>query len=388
VSGKVGGAGHSSVKPRATVADLLARETTAAHLVQQEFSSLAFAVAGIWPPGLSVLVGPPKMRKSMLVLQLLIGIAAGGRVLGGKRPTNDGRTCVYAALEDGPRRLHSRLLAMCADDRAGLDQLHIVHDWPALTEGGADLAAELFAERPGSVLVLDTLARLRGDEQTEGTAYERDVRLLAGLQSMVEQAGGYMMLVHHTRKAASSDWLDRASGSLGLTGTADAIWLLDGERDTDEAVLHVAGRDLPADLKLPLRFDVPPLSWVEIEAEELTVGRLRETMGLTAESRGKRSGPPSAEEALAIVRGLVGVSAVVNIADLTKLAGRKGVSAAQVEAALGAMGMERVRNHGREYVHWPKRSQESRRIERCWCGQPVHVYSENGEPLCEAHSNK
>ena len=56
--------------------------------------------------------------------------------------------------------------------------------------------------------------------------------------------GAGVLGVHHTRKMHSDDWLDQVSGTNGLTGAADYILMLQRERKSDEAVLHVTGRDI------------------------------------------------------------------------------------------------------------------------------------------------
>jgi len=64
-----------------------------------------------------------------------------------------------------------------------------------------------------------------------------------------------VVAVHHDRKRNGQvedvDWLDRFTGSRGITATAQTLMLLDAKRGESQGVLHVAGRDIEtADLEL------------------------------------------------------------------------------------------------------------------------------------------
>ena len=48
-----------------------------------------------------------------------------------------------------------------------------------------------------------------------------------------------------TRKAASEDFVDDLSGTLGLAGSADYVLVLRRPRQSDQATLQVTGRDAP-----------------------------------------------------------------------------------------------------------------------------------------------
>ena len=52
--------------------------------------------------------------------------------------------------------------------------------------------------------------------------------------------------VHHIRKQNDSDVFNKVSGTTGLTGSADATFVLEKEkRASDTAKLYVTGRDTP-----------------------------------------------------------------------------------------------------------------------------------------------
>ena len=54
-----------------------------------------------------------------------------------------------------------------------------------------------------------------------------------------------MVVVHHIRKQGDSDAFNKVSGTTGLTGSADATFVLEKEhRASDTAKLYAIGRDI------------------------------------------------------------------------------------------------------------------------------------------------
>jgi hypothetical protein len=84
-----------------------------AWLDAQEFTPLEYAVDGIIPEGLGLLVAPPKKGKSWLVGNVGLAVASGGLALGAIRVIQ--RPVLYLALEDGHKRLQNRFRRMLAD---------------------------------------------------------------------------------------------------------------------------------------------------------------------------------------------------------------------------------------------------------------------------------
>ena len=117
---------------------------------------------------------------------------------------------------------------------------------------------ELLKDRPATRLVIiDTLVRF-GNWRLGN--YQIDYRELAKFKDIADRYHIALILVLHERKCGAKDWLDRASGSPGLTGVPDTIIRLDRQRSQDEATLFISGRDL-ADTEIPVRFDRHTCSW-------------------------------------------------------------------------------------------------------------------------------
>ena len=105
---------------------------TAKELQGTHFPPVSWVVHDLVPEGLTLLAGKPKLGKSWLALQIGLGVATGGEVLG--RPVEQG-TVLYAAMEDDYRRLKSRL-GKCAGGLAAVARdLLLTTEWPRLDAG-------------------------------------------------------------------------------------------------------------------------------------------------------------------------------------------------------------------------------------------------------------
>jgi AAA domain len=229
----------------------------AATLMDQEFSATKFALPGLIPEGLTLLVGKSKLGKSWLVLQIMLAIANGTEVL--SIPTEKG-SVLYAALEDSPKRLQSRLELLLGDGQAPTG-LEFITAMRRLDAGGLiDLTAWLDEHSDARLIVLDTLARVRPISRQTSGVYDQDTAALAPLQHLALERGVAILVVHHTRKAAAEDAVDAVNGSTGLAGVSDAILVLQRARGEADAKLHVTGRDIE-EREVGLRFDSTSGVW-------------------------------------------------------------------------------------------------------------------------------
>lgn len=211
---------------------------SAAWLSTQLLPPVEYVVPGVIPEGLTLLVAPPKVGKSWMVLGIALAAAVGGHVFGAI-PV-DRRPVLYLALEDGPRRLQSRMRALGIDH--GPDGLMFL---PRLDTPAA-AAIQAFLDRHGPdkpLVILDTLGKIRG---TYGgnDAYGHDYTQMSALKDLVDaMPGSSLVVVHHTNKGEKTDFLDSVSGTQGLAGAADSILAIKRNRGTGDATLHVTSRD-------------------------------------------------------------------------------------------------------------------------------------------------
>lgn len=207
-------------------------------LSRQTFPALEYVVPGILPEGLSILVAPPKAGKSWLVLSIGLAAADGAAVLGSIPVTK--RPVLYLALEDGPRRLQQRMKTLGIDygpaNLAFLTSLEVAAD--------ETIRAYLDRHRDEKPLViLDTLGKIRGT-YAGNDRYGHDYSQMSALKDLVDAVpGSSLLVVHHTRKSQSEDFLDSVSGTQGIAGAADSVLAIKRPRGTDEGTLYVTSRD-------------------------------------------------------------------------------------------------------------------------------------------------
>lgn len=222
--------------------DVLAGMRNGTWLDAQRFPPLAWTVSGIIPEGFGLLVAPPKAGKSWLVAGIGLAAATGGIALGWLRV--DQRPVLYLALEDGHRRLQDRFRKIIANQPIPEDMNVIVR---AQAHEVIPMITEFLARQSGPALViLDTLGKVKPPKASYEDSYQADYRLGSRLKEAVDAStGSTLLVVHHSRKAESADFVDAVSGTQGIAGSADFVLVLSRRRHEDEAVLSVTGRDIP-----------------------------------------------------------------------------------------------------------------------------------------------
>jgi AAA domain-containing protein/IclR-like helix-turn-helix domain-containing protein len=235
-------------KPVATI--------TAAELLTKRLPALRSAAPGILPEGLGILAGRPKIGKSWLGLDFAVAVAGGGKVLG-KISAEQGDV-LYLALEDGERRLQSRLGALVDAAPAGLE---FATAWSRLDEGGLELLDRWLGSHPNARLVMiDTLKRVRPRGRRDAGLYDQDYEALGPLADLAKKHGVCILVIHHTRKAGADDPLELVSGSFGLSGAVDSVLVLKRDRGRADAVLAIVDRD-QGDQELALEWDAGTFTW-------------------------------------------------------------------------------------------------------------------------------
>jgi hypothetical protein len=94
------------------------------------------------------------------------------------------------------------------------------------------------------LVVIDTLARVKAKTFSKGTAYDLDNELLRKLQHLAITNGVCIVLITHLSKASQDYNYDKITGSVGLQGMTDAMWLLDRGDNSPNASIIGRGRDI------------------------------------------------------------------------------------------------------------------------------------------------
>ena len=229
---------------------------TAAELMRKTFPEPRWAVPGILPEGLNILAGKPKSGKSILALNLGVSSPLGGFALG-QIPVEKGAV-VYLALEDTERRLQGRLRQMLCEEGAPAN-LHLFTKWPRMGAGGLELLEAKIQEiQDVRLVIIDTLQKFRKPMRSNGNLYQEDYETVAQIKDVADRLGVCILLIHHLRKAQADDPFDTLSGSLGLTGGADGILVM--ERSKGNTILHVTGRDVE-EAEYAIELDRQMLAW-------------------------------------------------------------------------------------------------------------------------------
>jgi predicted transcriptional regulator len=230
-------------------------------------------VPGLLPEGLTVLAGKPKIGKSMLSLNLSVSISTGGIALG--QVSVEQKDVLYLALEDTPRRIQDRISTILHGSSPS-GRLNFAFAWPKMDGTGLEELDRWLVEHPDAgLVVIDTLARIRGPKRNGSTLYDADYDDLCRIKSIADQHHITIVLLHHLRKAGADDILDLVSGSTGLTAAADTVAVLKRERARADAILYITGRDVE-DKELALRFDNSSASFVLLgDAEEYRISKER-----------------------------------------------------------------------------------------------------------------
>lgn len=213
-------------------------------------------VEDLLPVGLTVLAGSPKLGKSWLALQLCCCVAEMKPFLG--RQTAEGAV-LYLDLEGSPIRLQDRLSQLGFGYPRYLD---VAHKSPKTDENGFLHSLGDWYEQCDPIprlVVIDTIVRVKGAGQRGKNAYENDSDIFAPLQEFALKNGIAIVCVTHLKKndrfsGTEQDWLERISGSMGLSGISDNIWGLFRKRGENTAFFRTSSRDVEAG-DMVLRFE-------------------------------------------------------------------------------------------------------------------------------------
>ncbi len=238
---------------------------SAADLMQRQFREPRWAVPNLLPEGAGVLAGKPKSGKSWLVLDWAVAVAAGSVAMG-NLPCEPGDVLLIA-LEDTERRLQGRLRAVLQGDPAPT-RLTIANRWRRADDGGLeDIRAWLALHPDARLVVIDTLALIRGKPDRDAGVYASDYAAAAALKAVADDHGVALLMLHHQRKEGTSDPIDSVSGTAGLTGALDTILVLKREAGDPYAMLYVRGRDVH-EQEFALRFDNETGKWTRLGPAE------------------------------------------------------------------------------------------------------------------------
>ncbi len=221
---------------------------TAQELLEEPIDEADWIIEDLLPVGAHILAGAPKIGKSWMVLAMGLAVSMG-------QPFWDYTVCqgavLYLCLEDTYARVKKRLWKLT--DEAN-DSFYLANSAATIREGLAEQIEYFVITHPDLKLVfIDTFQKVRSP--SGDSIYAADYGDFSALKAVADKHSLAMVVVHHTRKMADEDIMNTVSGSSGITGSADSIWVLKrASRGIGDATLTVTGRDVEfRELKLALR---------------------------------------------------------------------------------------------------------------------------------------
>ena len=212
-----------------------------------------FVIKDLLPQGLAIIGGAPKVGKSWLMLDWCVRIAKGETIW--NFPTMKGTT-LYVSLEDTASRLQERLMSVT--DEA--PNVFFTTFSFKIGEGLEEQIKSFVNDHPGTALiVIDTFQMIRNSGSE--VSYANDYNEIEILKKLAEKLKITILLVHHLRKQGDSDPFNMLSGTNGLAGGVDTMFVLDkSKRCSTNATLYCSGRDIE-DREIELNFDKDNCTW-------------------------------------------------------------------------------------------------------------------------------
>lgn len=232
-------------------------------LMRKNFPPIAWTVPGVLGPGLALLGGPPKQGKSWLTLDFALGVAFGGVTMS-EIKCNQGDVLYLSLDNDSERRLQDRVARLMAARVPQPMSIEYHTDWPTGDEA-LKACREWIGERNNPRLIcIDTFVKVEPDfdGSPQGhTAYGHSTDVLSRWAKLANDNDLTVLCVHHDRKqgfgdGADGDWINRFTGSRGITASASTLLFLDAKRGADRGTLRMTGRDV-GDFDFPLRYVRP-----------------------------------------------------------------------------------------------------------------------------------
>jgi hypothetical protein len=228
------------------------------------FDPIRYVVPGYIAEGCTILAGKPKLGKSWLCLEAGLAVASGTTCLGGILCQKG--SVLFLALEDNRRRLQRRMDKVLSPFGGEWPEaFEYATEWPRADEGGIEHIREWIEGTPDArLIVVDVLAMFRPARGNQQSLYEADYAAVSGLQGLASRYGIAVVIVHHVRKSpAETDPFEKVSGTMGLTGAADTVLVLD--RDSNGVTLYGRGRDIE-EIETAVTFDKDSCRWIVMGA--------------------------------------------------------------------------------------------------------------------------
>ena len=265
---------------------------SAPELVRQELDPIDWVVPYLVPEGLTLLLGPPRIGKSELCLDLALGVGGDGGALG-TLDVEPGEV-LYLALEHTRRRLQERIQFLLADQPvpARLDIMTLDSAFPQLDQGGREQIESWIVAHPNArLVVVDPLGRVAPALQAKRRMQGTFAASLNQLRQFATERGIALLLVQRTRKHNAYDAAEAVYDAFGLSQAADNVLFLKRTSDARTVTLTATGPHAD-DEDYMLLWHHEELRWCLMgEADEVGLSRAREEILRVLQDEGRALTP-------------------------------------------------------------------------------------------------
>lgn len=234
--------------------------TTMYDILQKDYPEPIYLINKMLPRGhICLFAGKPKSGKTLMSEGIGISFSNGGKVFG-SIDVEEG-TVLMLALEDTPRRLKNNIQKMLppGHNANALQKLIVCFSIKKFQAGGEEELDALMTKHRPTMVIVDTLKKIRADVKNGNkTLYDVDYEAVDAFRPFAEKFNSTFIIITHLRKMEAEDPFDCLSGSLGLTGAADSMWVL--QRRHGGMVLFGRGRDME-DFQKAAKLDPVTLTW-------------------------------------------------------------------------------------------------------------------------------
>jgi RecA-family ATPase len=193
------------------------------------------------------------------MLDLCLSVASGEKFL--NRNTNQ-CNCLYLALEDSLLRLKDRMNKILKG-KVPSPNFDFSITCESINNNLVGQLEEYITAKPNtSLIVIDTLQKIRANSAKGDNAYGNDYKDLSILKAFADEKNICILLVHHLRKMGDTgDVFSRISGTNAIMGACDTTFVLSREnRNSNQTILSMTGRDIEENEFL-LEFDKTTFKW-------------------------------------------------------------------------------------------------------------------------------
>lgn len=222
-----------------------------------------FCVEGLVPEGTTILAGPSKVGKTLLVTDLAHKVFAGEDFMG--RPIHKSAVLMYS-LEDSWSQLKDRLMKQghaCADP---INSPKYSISAPTYYDGLKEEIEKFIQENGRSLIILDTLQLIAPPKTGTVSDYSLYYTFLCDISKMARENHSSIILVHRTTKTPDeNNPFNGILGASAIQGAIDAMIIITRNKKqllAGKATLHFTGRDIPMD-EIEMVFRKDSLTWVE-----------------------------------------------------------------------------------------------------------------------------